>query len=146
EELTRSSERGKLAAFLAGHGEALLPMVSLIEGAEMAVDELVDVLGLRDREGASENTAVAAALLEDLVERGVRAGRRRPSSPPRGTSAGSMVTRTCGCSRPSSMNPALMLERKSFRVVLILAATSDFQLNSGHPQILSKFLGWIPDK
>ncbi len=44
-QIVGKEERGKLAGFLAGHGEALMPMVSLIEGAEMAVDELMDVLG-----------------------------------------------------------------------------------------------------
>ncbi|MCH9033569.1 MAG: IS256 family transposase [Planctomycetes bacterium] len=34
-----------LAAFLSGEGEALLPMLDLIEQAEMAVDELIDVAG-----------------------------------------------------------------------------------------------------
>ncbi len=34
-----------LAEFLSGEGEALLPMLDLIEQAEMAVDELIDVAG-----------------------------------------------------------------------------------------------------
>ncbi len=34
-----------LAEFLSGEGQALLPMLELIEQAEMAVDELVDVAG-----------------------------------------------------------------------------------------------------
>ena len=33
------------ARFLSGEGEALLPMLELIEQAEMAVDELVDAAG-----------------------------------------------------------------------------------------------------
>ena len=34
-----------LARFLSGEGQALLPMLELIEQAEMAVDELIDVAG-----------------------------------------------------------------------------------------------------
>ncbi len=34
-----------LAAFLSGEGQAPLPMLDLIEQAEMAVDELIDVAG-----------------------------------------------------------------------------------------------------
>ena len=34
-----------LAQFLSGEGQALLPMLELIEQAEMAVDELIDVAG-----------------------------------------------------------------------------------------------------
>jgi len=34
-----------LAQFLSGEGQALLPMLDLIEQAEMAVDELIDVAG-----------------------------------------------------------------------------------------------------
>jgi len=34
-----------LARFLSKHGQALLPMVELIEQSKMAVDELIDVLG-----------------------------------------------------------------------------------------------------
>ena len=34
-----------LAEFLSGEGQALLPMLELIEQAEMAVDELIDVAG-----------------------------------------------------------------------------------------------------
>src|SRR5438046_5388379 len=38
-------ESQELAKFLAKNGQALLPMVELIEQAKMAVDELIDVLG-----------------------------------------------------------------------------------------------------
>ena len=34
-----------LAPFLSGEGQLLLPMLELIEQAEMAVDELIDVAG-----------------------------------------------------------------------------------------------------
>ncbi len=34
-----------MAEFLAQEGQFLLPMVQLIEGAELAVDELIDVMG-----------------------------------------------------------------------------------------------------
>jgi transposase-like protein len=40
----RRSSRA-LAEFLSGEGQALLPMLELIEQAEMAVDELIDVAG-----------------------------------------------------------------------------------------------------
>ena len=38
-------ESQELAKFLAKNGQALLPMVELIEQSKLAVDELVDVLG-----------------------------------------------------------------------------------------------------
>ena len=38
-------DRQALAQFLSGEGQALLPMLELIEQAEMAVDELIDVAG-----------------------------------------------------------------------------------------------------
>src|SRR5207245_11174188 len=38
-------ETQELAKFLAKNGQALLPMVELIEQSKLAVDELVDVLG-----------------------------------------------------------------------------------------------------
>ena len=37
--------REELAKFLAKNGQALLPMVELIEQSKLAVDELIDVLG-----------------------------------------------------------------------------------------------------
>ena len=44
----RIAEKGdtrKMAEFLAGNGELLLPMVELIESSRMAVGELIDMLG-----------------------------------------------------------------------------------------------------
>ena len=38
-------ETQELAKFLVKNGQALLPMVELIEQSKLAVDELVDVLG-----------------------------------------------------------------------------------------------------
>ena len=38
-----------LGHFLAKNGQALLPMVELIEQSKLAVDELIDVLGRRSR-------------------------------------------------------------------------------------------------
>ena len=40
-------ESQELAKFLAKNGQALLPMVELIEQSKLAVDELIDVLGGR---------------------------------------------------------------------------------------------------
>lgn len=37
----------QLAAFLAKDGQLLLPMVELVEQAQYAVDEVVDVMGVR---------------------------------------------------------------------------------------------------
>ena len=42
-----------LGKFLARNGQVLLPMVELIEQSKLAVDELIEVLGIA--EGASEN-------------------------------------------------------------------------------------------
>ena len=39
------SDRKKLASFLANEGQALLPFVGLVEGAKLAIDELIDVMG-----------------------------------------------------------------------------------------------------
>ena len=44
-QITDRKNSRALARFLSGEGQALLPMLELIEQAEMAVDELVDVAG-----------------------------------------------------------------------------------------------------
>jgi hypothetical protein len=36
---------GKLAEFLVRNGQALLPMLELIEQSRLAIDELIDVMG-----------------------------------------------------------------------------------------------------
>ena len=44
-QITDRKDSRALAQFLSGEGQALLPMLKLIEQAEMAVDELIDVAG-----------------------------------------------------------------------------------------------------
>ena len=44
-QITDRRDSRALARFLSGEGQALLPMLELIEQAEMAVDELIDVAG-----------------------------------------------------------------------------------------------------
>ncbi len=44
-QITDRKDSRALARFLSGEGQALLPMLGLIEQAEMAVDELIDVVG-----------------------------------------------------------------------------------------------------
>ena len=44
-QITDRKDSRALAQFLSGEGQALLPMLELIEQAEMAVDELIDVAG-----------------------------------------------------------------------------------------------------
>lgn len=44
-QIARRDDSRKLAEFLSKEGQLLLPMVDLIEEAEMAVDELIDVVG-----------------------------------------------------------------------------------------------------
>ncbi len=44
-QITDREDSRALARFLSGEGQALLPMLELIEQAEMAVDELIDVAG-----------------------------------------------------------------------------------------------------
>ena len=44
-QITERKDSRALAQFLSGEGQALLPMLELIEQAEMAVDELIDVAG-----------------------------------------------------------------------------------------------------
>ena len=44
-QITSKTDSRKLTEFLCQEGQFLLPMVELITGAEMAVDELIDVTG-----------------------------------------------------------------------------------------------------
>ena len=50
-----------LAQFLSGEGQSLLPMLELIEQAEMAVDELIDVAGRATIEAVLTLSAQALA-------------------------------------------------------------------------------------
>jgi len=52
----RVGER-KLAAFLVHNGQALLPMMELIEQSRMAIDELIDVMGRASVEAVLELSA-----------------------------------------------------------------------------------------
>ena len=56
------SER-KLAEFLVRNGQALLPMMELIEQSRMAIDELIDVMGRASIEAASYRFGTLAATL-----------------------------------------------------------------------------------
>ncbi len=51
-----------LAEFLSGEGQLLLPMLQLIEQAEMAVDELIDVAGRATIEGVSVRVEVVGTI------------------------------------------------------------------------------------
>ena len=51
------SDRKKLASFLANEGQALLPFVGLGEGAKLAIDELIDVMGHATLDGTMEDVA-----------------------------------------------------------------------------------------
>lgn len=42
--IVEKDDTGGLASFLAKNGQALLPMVELIEQSQVAVDELIEVL------------------------------------------------------------------------------------------------------
>jgi hypothetical protein len=44
-QITDKTDSKKLTEFLCQEGQFLLPMVELITGAEMAVDELIEVTG-----------------------------------------------------------------------------------------------------
>jgi hypothetical protein len=51
----------KLAEFLVQNGQALLPMLELIEQSRMAVDELIDVMGRASIEAVLELSALQVA-------------------------------------------------------------------------------------
>ena len=51
----------KLVQFLVRHGQALLPMLELIEQSRMAVDELIDVVGRASLEAVLQLSAVQVA-------------------------------------------------------------------------------------
>ena len=50
-----------LAEYLTENGQILLPMVELIEGARMAIDELIDVLGRASIEAVLQLSAQGVA-------------------------------------------------------------------------------------
>jgi putative transposase len=56
----KASER-KLAQFLVRNGQALLPMLELIEQSRMAIDELIDVVGRASLEAVLQLSAVQVA-------------------------------------------------------------------------------------
>ncbi|GIU75895.1 MAG: IS256 family transposase [Bryobacteraceae bacterium] len=78
----KGNER-KLAEFLVRHGQALLPMLELIEQSRLAIDELIEVMGRASVEAVLELSAreVAGApqqgkaRLEDVVWHGRQPGR-----------------------------------------------------------------------
>ena len=51
----------RLAQFLVRHGQALLPMMELIEQSRMAIDELIDVVGRASIEAVLQLSAVQVA-------------------------------------------------------------------------------------
>ena len=51
----------KLTEFLVCHGQALLPMMELIEHSRMAIDELIDVMGRASIEAVLELSAMQVA-------------------------------------------------------------------------------------
>jgi putative transposase len=73
----------KLTEFLVRNGQALLPMVELIEHSRMAIDELIDVMGRASIEAVLELSAAQVAgppqqgkaRAADLVWHGTQAGR-----------------------------------------------------------------------
>ena len=52
-----------LAEYLTENGQILLPMVELIEGARMAIDELIDVLGRASIEGSGADSQRGSAIM-----------------------------------------------------------------------------------
>jgi len=60
----------KIAEYLALNGELLLPMVEMIEGASMAVDELIDVLGRASVEAVLNLSAMNIAGSKHQGKRG----------------------------------------------------------------------------
>jgi len=72
---TGKKDSRELARFLAANGQVILPMVELIAAVGVDSDGYKHVLGIA--EGATENSAVATALLESIAERGVAPGMKR---------------------------------------------------------------------
>jgi putative transposase len=73
----------KLTEFLVGNGQALLPMMELIEQSRMALDDLIDVMGRASIEAVLQLSAVqmagppqqGKARQADLVWHGTQPGR-----------------------------------------------------------------------
>jgi len=73
----------KLAEFLLRNGQVLLPMMELIEQSQMALDELIDVMGRASVEAVLQLSAVQVAgppqqgkaRQPDIVWHGTQAGR-----------------------------------------------------------------------
>ena len=57
-QITDRRDSRALARFLSDEGQALLPMLELIEQAEMAVDELIDVAGRATIEAGHEQHTI----------------------------------------------------------------------------------------
>ncbi len=90
-----------LAQFLSGEGQALLPMLELIEQAEMAVDELIDVAGRATIE------AVLTLSAQEL------AGPKHPGKRTGGRSS----SRSCGGARLPISSSCAMTQRLSNRKI-----------------------------
>ena len=104
--LGRSDSRSsrKLAAYLARHGQFLLPWVELIEQSRLAVDELIDVVGRAAIEAVLELSAaqVAGPRRQGRRRRGVGwYGRQRGTGAPEGEKAG-RAQATAPAARPGS--------------------------------------------
>ena len=69
-----------LSEFLASEGQLLLPMVQLIEDAELAVDEVIDLAN--DGPGHPRPRAASTAAASGPAPDGSRSRRTRPSSHP----------------------------------------------------------------
>ena len=64
----------KLAEFLVRNGQALLPMMELIEQSRMAIDELIEVMGRASIEAVLQLSAVQVAGILSVSTRRVAAG------------------------------------------------------------------------
>ena len=77
-QIASRSDRRALAEFLSKEGQLLLPMLELIEQAELAVDELIDVAGRATIEAVLTLSAQQLAGPKhpgsDLHRRALRAG------------------------------------------------------------------------
>ena len=62
----------KLAEFLVHNGQALLPMMELIEQSRMAIDELIDVMGRASIEAVLQLSAVQVAVHPSKARRAKR--------------------------------------------------------------------------
>lgn len=67
----KGNER-KLAEFLVRHGQALLPMLELIEQSRLAIDELIEVMGRASVEAVLELSAREVAGAPQQARHGWR--------------------------------------------------------------------------